>query len=169
MEQRPVIRAAETFEAFYRREYRPVLGLAIVLSGDRSVAEEVAQDAFLVALHDWDRVGMMENPSAWVRRVVANRSVSWFRRRAAQARALVRMGPPPAAAPGLDVEAGLELWREVRRLPRRQAQAIALMYLNGFARRDVAAVLGCSEETVKTHLDRARKTLAERLGEGGEV
>jgi RNA polymerase sigma-70 factor (ECF subfamily) len=169
VEVRPVVRAAEDFEGFYRREYRPVLGLAIVLSGNRSVAEELTQDAFLVALREWDRVARMENPEAWVRRVVANSAVSWLRRAAAHTRAVLRLGAAYEVRAGLDVEAGLDLWREVRRLPRRQAQTIALVYLDGLARRDVAEVLGCSEETVKTHLDRARATLSERLGHGGET
>jgi len=110
----------------------------------------------------------MDNPGAWVRTVVANSSVSWFRRAGAQARALLRLGSTPADCPGLDVEAGLDLWREVRRLPRRQAQAVALVYLDGLSRREVAAVLGCSEETVKTHLSRAKETLAQRLEMGGD-
>lgn len=169
VDDRPSVRVAESFGGFYRREYRPVLGLAIVLSGNRSVAEELTQDAFLVTLREWDRVSRMENPSAWVRRVVANSSVSRWRRAAAHARALLRLGATGGNdPPGLDIEARLDLWREVRRLPRRQAQAIALVYLDGLARRDVAEVLGCSEETVKTHLSRARTTLSERLGDGGE-
>ena len=99
-----------------------------------------------------------------MRTVVANNSVSWFRRAGAQAKALVRLGSTAADLPRLDVEAGLDLWREVRRLPRRQAQAVALVYLNGLSRREVAGVLGCSEETIKTHLSRAKRTLATRLG-----
>jgi RNA polymerase sigma-70 factor (ECF subfamily) len=169
VEDLPVVRAAKDFEAFYRREYRPVLGLAIVLSGNRSTADELTQEAFLVTLRDWDRVGRMENPGAWVRRVVANGSLSWFRRGAAQARAMLRLGTSNTDHRELDVEAELDLWREVRQLPRRQAQTVALMYLNGLSRRDVAQVLGCSEETVKTHLDRAKKTLSARLKDGGEL
>ncbi len=165
MDEAPVLRAAEDFAAFFRREYRPVLGLAAVLTGSRSVAEELAQDAFLAALRSWERVAGLDNPGAWVRRVVANRSVSAFRRRVAEAKALLRWGQPDAAAAALDAEAKIDLWREVRRLPGRQAQAVALTYLHDLARREVAEILGCSEETVKTHLERARRTLATRLGE----
>lgn len=167
MEDVPVVRGVESYESFYRREYRPVLGLAIVLSGNRSIAEELAQEAFMVTLREWDRVGRMENPGAWVRRVVANNSVSWFRRAAAQARALFRLGVIHVDQPGLDIEVGLDLWREVRRLPRRQAQTVALVYLNGLSRREAAAALGCSEETIKTHLGRAKQTLSVRLRDGG--
>jgi RNA polymerase sigma factor (sigma-70 family) len=164
----PIVRAREPFEAFYRRQYRQVLGLAIVLSGNRSVAEELAQEAFLVTLRNWHRVAEMDNPEAWVRTVVANSSVSWFRRAGAQARALIRFGSTPDSSPRLDVEAELDLWCEVRRLPRRQAQAVALVYLNGLSRREVADALGCSEQTVKTHLSRAKQTLAERLEMRGD-
>ncbi len=163
MDETPLLRAAEDFEAFFRREYRPVLGLAAVLAGSRTAAEELAQDAFIAALRDWPRIARLDNPGAWVRRVVANRSVSAFRRRLAEAKALLRWGRPAAAVEAVDAEAKIDVWREVRRLPARQAQAVALTYLHDLSRREVAEVLGCSEETVKTHLERARRTLATRL------
>jgi DNA-directed RNA polymerase specialized sigma24 family protein len=85
------------FEAFYRQELHSVIGLAYVLSGSRSGAEDLAQEAFLAALRHWSDVGRYEDPGGWVRRVVANRAVSSFRRRAAEARALAqpdRRRPP---------------------------------------------------------------------------
>lgn len=163
VDELPVVRAVESFEGFFRREYRPVLGLAIVLTGSSSIAEDLAQDAFLAALRQWDRVAGMENPEAWVRRVVANRSVSRFRRVAAETRAVLRVGRSYDDEQELDVEACLDVWVEVRRLPRRQAQVIALTYANGLSRKEVADVLGCSLETVKTHLYRGRRALSRRL------
>jgi DNA-directed RNA polymerase specialized sigma24 family protein len=68
-----------------------VVGLAYALSGSRWGAEDLAQDAFLAAHRDWERIGSYEHPGAWVRRVVANLSVSMFRRRATEARALARV------------------------------------------------------------------------------
>jgi RNA polymerase sigma factor (sigma-70 family) len=150
------------FEAFYRREFRSVLGLAVVLTGSRSAGEDITQDAFTVTYREWERVGGLDNPGAWVRKVVANRSVSAFRRSVAEARALLRFKRQDPEEAAVD---GLEVWDEVRKLPRRQAQVVALTYLNDLPRRDVAAVLGCSEETVKTHLERAKRTLAETLGQ----
>ena len=163
----PVVRAAESFEVFFRREYRAVLGLAVVLSGSVSVAQEITQDAFLATFREWDRVREFENPEAWVRRIVANRSVSRFRRGVVEARALLRLRPTRSEESDFQVDASVDLWREVRRLPRRQAQTIALTYLHDLARQDVAEILGCSEETVKTHLERARRTLADRLTSHG--
>ena len=56
-------------------------GLAYALSGNRSLAEDLAQEAFLAAYRNWPRVSTYEQPGAWVRRIVANLSVSAFRRK----------------------------------------------------------------------------------------
>lgn len=159
----PVVRGLEDFERFFRSEYRGVLGLAIVLSGSRSAGEELTQDAFLVTFRQWERVGRLDNPGAWVRRIVTNRSVSRFRRVAAESRAMFRLNSQTRRESLLELDDGLDVWREVRRLPRRQAQVIALTYLDDLPRRQVAEILDCGEETVKTHLERARRTLANRL------
>ena len=159
-----VIAGAEPFEAFFRREYQPVLGLAFVLCGSHAVAEELTMDAFEAALRDWPRVGGLESPGAWVRKVVSNSSVSRFRRVSAEARARLRLmgGVGPSA---LDGSGDVEVWEAVRRLSRRQAQVVALFYVEGFSRAEVARILGLSEESVKTHLERARRQLEKELGD----
>ena len=120
---------SEPFEEFYEREFLAVVGLAYALSGNRSGAEDLAQEAFLVAHRDWDRVGTYDRSDVWVRRVVSNLAVSVFRRRAVEAKTLARMalGYTPAL-PELSAD-DPEFWRTVRSLPRRQAQVIALHYL----------------------------------------
>ena len=56
-----------------------------------------------------------------------------------------------------------DIWRAVRRLPKRQAQVIALFYLEDLPIEEIAGILDRSVETVRTHLQRGRKTLALRL------
>ena len=80
--QRP---GTETFRAFYRSQYHAVVALAYALTGKAAVAEELAQDAFLVAYRNWGRISGYEVPGAYVRRVVTNMSVSFH---------------PPARRPG---------------------------------------------------------------------
>jgi RNA polymerase sigma factor (sigma-70 family) len=134
------------------------------LSGSRWAAEDLAQDAFMVAHRQWGRIGGYDDPGAWVRRVAANLAVSAVRRRLAEARALVRLAGRPepsyAALPGDDGD----FWRAVRRLPRRQAQVVALLALGDLSTAQVASTLGCSQRTVQVHLQKARATLAMRLG-----
>jgi RNA polymerase sigma-70 factor (sigma-E family) len=155
----------ESFEAFYVRELKAVVGLAYVLSGSGRAAEDLAQSAFLVAYRNWDRVGAYDDPGAWVRKLVSNGSVSRFRRLAAETRALLRLGGGESYAVVDPDPESVAVWEEVRRLPTRQAQVIALRYYDQRSNAETAEILGCSVTTVKTHLQRARETLARRLGE----
>jgi RNA polymerase sigma-70 factor (ECF subfamily) len=156
-----------SFDEFYESQYRPVVRLAAALVGRWDVAEELAQDAF-VALHvRWRRVSEYDSPETWLRRVVVNRSLSALRRRKVEARLLVRL----AAERDRDVHRAAsdrDLWQVVAKLPKRQAQVVALLYVDGLTAIEVAAVLGCNENTVRTHLRRARASLAERLGDTSE-
>jgi RNA polymerase sigma-70 factor (ECF subfamily) len=158
-----VVRPPERFEDFYVKEYSAVVGLAYALSGSRSGAEDLAQEAFLAAYSNWDRIAGYEQPGAWVRRVVANRSVSSFRRRAAEAKALARsalghrMGLPDLGS------SDPEFWNAVRALPRRQSQVVALFYLEDLPIAAVADILDMSPGTVKRHLHNGRLALGRRL------
>jgi RNA polymerase sigma-70 factor (ECF subfamily) len=168
-ERVPIVGVPEPFDGFYRREFRKVVALAYALSGSRSGAEDLAQDAFMAAYRDWDRIGRYEDPGSWVRRVVANRSVSAFRRRVAELRAVARLVGAASTTPTeLDPAAG-DVWTAVRRLPRRQAQVVALRYLEDRSIEDIASILECSAGAVKQHLFRARQTLADHLGEEAEA
>ncbi len=158
----PVVRGPLSFDAFYASEFEAVAGLAYALSGSRLAAEDLAQEAFLAAYRRWDEIGRYESPGGWVRRVVANRSVSVIRRRVVEAKALTRLAEPVHRLPELSPEA-CGVWRAVRRLPDRQAQVIALFYLEDLPLDDIASILDLSVETVRTHLRRARKKLARRL------
>lgn len=158
-----VVTLPEDFDAFYQREFRSVVALAYALSGSRIAAEDLAQEAFIAAHQQWDRVGRYEAPGAWVRRVVSNKSVSLFRKRTSEAKALSRMAVGrQEAIPEMD-EPSDEFWDMVRDLPKRQAQAVALHYLEDRPISEVAEILECSESTAKVHLHKARKTLAKRL------
>jgi RNA polymerase sigma-70 factor, ECF subfamily len=151
-----------SFEDFYRREHRHVLGLAFVLTGNYSVAEDTAQDAFTAAFRNWPSIVAYDSPAAWVRRVTCNRAASVVRRRAREAKALMRLAGRTRTSVELD-EDDEAFWQAVRRLPPRQAQAVALYYLEDYSVRKISEVLDCSEGTVKTHLSRARAAVARHL------
>jgi RNA polymerase sigma-70 factor (ECF subfamily) len=153
------------FASFYQRELRRAIGLAFVLSGSRSGAEDLAQDAFLKAYKQWETVGAYDNPGAWVRRVVSNGSVSRFRRGKAEAKALVSLTGSMYVVPDMSPDA-MATWAAVRKLPKRQAQAIALRYYDRSSIADIARILECPENTVKTHLQRAKQTLEVLLDDG---
>ena len=165
-----VYRLPESFESFYEREYHGLVSLGYALIGSWPAAEDLAQEAFLAAHQDWQRISRYEQPGAWVRRVAANRAVSLRRHQLAEARGLLRLagrrllGADADADRTREAEEAADFWRAVRALPRRQAQAVALFYLEGWPTAEIAGVLGCSDATVRAHLHKGRQTLARRLG-----
>ena len=152
-----------SFSAVFRAEYRGLVAIAWGLTGSRDTAEDMAQEALLSLHRRLERGEQIENPAAYVRRSCSNLSVSWVRRRMAETRALLRIGAPQGSAPESDGE-NEAFWCEVRRLPRRQAQVVALFYGYDMSVADLAATLEISAGTAKTHLHRGRQVLATRLG-----
>jgi RNA polymerase sigma-70 factor, ECF subfamily len=151
-----------SFVEFYETEYRAVLAFAASLCRDRHAAEDLTQDAFIAAERRWGALKQFDRPDLWVRRAVANRSASRWWRLATDARRTGRLAALPwvdGAAPAHDDD----LWRLVRQLPARQAQVIALTYLEDRSLDDVAEVLGIGVETAKTHLQRGKAALARAI------
>jgi RNA polymerase sigma-70 factor (ECF subfamily) len=154
-----VVSLPEDFDAFWRREQVSVTAFAYALTGSRTAAEDLAQEAFAAAAAAWST---LQNPSAWVRRVVSNRAISRWRRQGRETRALSRL------ALQRDTyrisEDDMSFWDAVRRLPRRQAQVVALYYLDDLPVAEIAETLGVAEGTVKATLFRGRAALARALG-----
>ena len=159
---------SDDFDAFFRREYRSLVGLAVVLTGDWAAAEDLAQDALLAAHRKWHELADYDDPGAWVRRVVANRSASVWRRRARELRAMTRLGQRRTdTVPAVDARDD-EFWDAGTALPTRQAQCVALLYLEDRPVAEIAEILDIAAGTVRVHLHEARATLARRLGETDE-
>jgi len=164
----PEVRGGEPFESYVHRDGKRLLGLAYTLCGSRTAADDLVQDALLAAYQNRDVVSRMDNPGAWVRRVLANRSVSVVRRRISEARGLARLALDREVWQLPEVAAESEwIWREVRRLPKRQAQVTALHYYDQLSMSEIAEILEFSKTTVNAHLRRARDTLSRRLNSRG--
>lgn len=153
----------ESFDSYYRRDYRSLLGLAYVFTGSSSQAEDLVQEALTEAHRRWDQVAGYDDPGAWVRRVLLNKSKSRFRRLKSETKALTRVGSRRVETV-LPVDTAPEVWQAVRTLPTKQSHAVALFYWEDRSVSEIADILDCGQETVKTHLKRGRATLAQRLG-----
>lgn len=156
---------AGSFRAFYGANVDRIMALAVALTTDRAAAEDVTQEAFARAYREWERIRTYDHPGAWVRKVAVNLTRSRWRKLRTEARSLARIGPPGAEdAPDLP-PADAAVWRAVRRLPHRQAAAIALHYVDGLPVATIAEMTGVAEGTTKSDLHRGRKRLAELLNE----
>ena len=149
----------DEIEDFCRDRYPKLVGALSLYCGDADVAEELAQEALMRAVRDWRKVEKMDSPEAWVHRVAVNLANSFFRRRAAEARAKKRLGAeaektiPPVRAEDV------ALRQAVAALPRRQKAALVLRYFAGFSVRETAEALACPEGTIKTLTHKAIATL----------
>jgi RNA polymerase sigma factor (sigma-70 family) len=151
-----------SFDQLYRREYVPLLALAVALVGRRETAEDVVQEAMFATAREWPRVQALDKPGAWTRRVVINKSLSWRRRQVVELKALTRLSARPEIDQS-ELEGSTAFWNAVRRLPRQQMIAVALRYVDDLSMNEIGELLGCSEATVRVHLFRARQALEMRL------
>jgi RNA polymerase sigma-70 factor (ECF subfamily) len=160
-------RDSADFDAFYIATVRRVVLYLYAACGDRSEAQDVAQEAFARAWQHWPKLVTYDDPEAWVRSVAWRLMINRWRglRRWLAARA--RMGPPPdmTDSPSPDRVAVVGA---LQRLPEPQRQAIALHYLLDMSVRDIAASVGVPEGTVKARLSRARTALARLLDENDQ-
>jgi RNA polymerase sigma factor (sigma-70 family) len=137
----------------YRSGYVDLVRLAVLVGADRSVAEELVQDAFVAVHRTWDRV---RDPVPYLRRTVVNRCRSWGRRQT-----LERDRRPRPADPALLVAD--ELWDALARLPERQREAIVCRFYLDLPDAEIAAILDCRPATVRTAIHRGLAKLREEV------
>jgi RNA polymerase sigma-70 factor (ECF subfamily) len=153
-----------TFEQFFDEHYDPVRRSLAVAFGDRVLAEELAQDAFVRALASWRRVSRMDRPAGWVY-VVALRS-GRKRRRMTEPRAAVAPVSPDIAEV---IAREMTLGDAIARLPERQRLALVLRFLADMPLADVATAMGCAVGTVKSTLRAALQRLGVEMHEEEEL
>ena len=126
--------------------------LAYLLTGDRAVAEDLVQEAFVRFV---GRLRFLRDPDAfepYLRRTIVNLSKNHFRRRAVERAYLEREGPRiEDVSTDPDVASYDSLRSALMRLPLRQRTAIALRYYEDLPDVTIAEVLGCSQGTVRSN------------------
>jgi RNA polymerase sigma factor (sigma-70 family) len=167
-----------TIEAVWRIEApRLIAGLARMVS-DVGIAEDLAQDALVVALTRWPKTGVPDNPGAWLTTTARNRAIDLLRRRALAERKQEELGHEIAAqgapaAPDLDAKADDDVGDDLLRLVfaachpvlSTEAQvALTLRLLGGLTTSEIARAFLVPRQTIAQRIVRAKHTLAERGG-----
>lgn len=153
--------ADDEFRAFYERLQPRAVAVARRLVHDGGAAEDLAAEAFARAYARWSSVRRHPNPDAWLLRVVGNVSVDHVRRAA-------RRPDPGDHSTRHDPSADdatlrIDLTDAMAHLSGRQQEVVVLRYLADLPEEDVAASLGMSTGSVKTHLHRATAKLRAEL------
>ncbi len=150
----------DDFEAFVVARGDALHRTAVLLCGDRHLAEDLVQTALAQAWRNWDRVS--SSHEGFVRRTMVNTYISWWRRRWNGERPSDRL--PERPGEGSDQDAGMDLWVAVQRLPRRQRAVIVLRYYEDLPDREIADLLGCATGTVRSQVHRALAALSADSG-----
>jgi RNA polymerase sigma-70 factor (sigma-E family) len=175
---------AAAIAALYAEHALGLVRLAVVVTGDRPAAEDIVQDAFLGLYRRWDQLPDMTAPLAYLRVSVMNGCRTALRRRS-------RFGLWPGGGPGGDLdeadqegpggparlaesaEASVLLGEEqrtvaaaLRKLPRRQLEAVVLRYYLDLSIDETAQVMGVSSGTVKSATHRGLAAVGRTLKEG---
>jgi RNA polymerase sigma-70 factor (ECF subfamily) len=151
-----------SFGDVYDAEYKRLVSELFAITGSLAEAEDLVQESFGKALARWDRVGVLDVPVAWVRRVALNAATSrWrsLRYRSDSALPVDRPLRSPPPEPVLDLIAAL------RKLPVVQREAIVLHHLSGLSVSEIAELTQCPESTVKARLQRGRVRLGTLLAD----
>ena len=162
--------AADTraFERLYRLHVDRVFGLCLRMTGNRSEAEDCAQEAFIQA---WHQLGRFRGDSAfgtWLHRIAVNAVLGRVRRsQREQDRIRAAHDIAPAAAAVADTGELRDLAEAVDRLPAGARHVFVLNGIYGYSHEEASDMLGIAVGTSKAQLHRARRLLAQQLGEEG--
>jgi RNA polymerase sigma-70 factor (sigma-E family) len=157
------------FEEFMASRWAGLVRLAFGLTGDRWLAEDLAQTALASAYAAWWRVSRSDDPDAYVRRILINASNRRFRKHrvSEQPGGTDDLPDPEVADPAAGVGERSALLTALAELPPRQRAVVVLRYVEDMTDAQVGALLGCSAGTVRSQAARALAKLraSERLAE----
>ncbi len=149
------------FDQWVAARGQALLRLAYVLTGNATDAEDVVQDALSRALPRWSRISTVEDPDAYVRRMVINAHTSWwrtFRRRESPVAEVLDYSVEP-------LHPDDALWQACRRLPEPLRTSVVLRYYEDLDYAVIADLTGVREGSVRSRVSRGIALLRVELGD----
>ena len=161
--------AVDPLALLHREHYRSLVRLAVIVLGDVGLSEQVVQDAFVRLQLRWGGLRDIDKAPAYLRSAVLNGARSQLRRhkvrdRFAGRRTVHRTVATPEAS-ALEHHEHDRMIAALRRLSNRQREALTLRYYLDLPEVEIAATMGVSPGSVKTHLHRGLANLADVLSE----
>jgi RNA polymerase sigma-70 factor (ECF subfamily) len=154
----------ESFGELYRRHFTVVVGVAYCVLADRHLAEDAAQEAFVVACRELGRLRNAERFASWICTIAKRVALRMARSRKDRC----ELKEIPAVTTTDSEPSQSDLVRQaVMGLPDRAREVVVLHYFTGLSHKEIASSLGLSSEAVHGRLVRARRILADRLSGNG--
>ena len=150
-----------SFEEFYMANFKRVFSALCLVTGNRHEAEEIAQDSFVRVYERWERVGTLEDPTAYLFRVSMNMFRNRYRRVSLGLRRALLLAPT-ATDDLAAVETHDEVVRLLRGLDRNQRAAVLLTAILDYSAEDAGRMLGLRASSVRSLTTRARAQLKQK-------
>jgi RNA polymerase sigma factor (sigma-70 family) len=164
-----------TIEAVWHIESARVIAGLTRLARDVGLAEDLAQEALVVALEQWPQSGVPDNPAAWLTATAKRRAIDIFRRNAVAQRKHEELARELEAleqtSPDLDSTLDNTISDDLLRLvfiachpivPTEARAALALRLLGGLTSDEIARAFLTPEPTIAQRIVRAKRTLADK-------
>jgi RNA polymerase sigma-70 factor (ECF subfamily) len=163
------------FEALYERYFRRLFGFVFKITRRGDLVEEIVQETLLVVWRDATRFDGRSRVSTWILGIAYRRALkvlSGESHRQAREERVASEAPPPAARPEAEArlfarERADAIWRALAELSPEQRAVVDLTFYEGCSYGEIATVVGCPVNTVKTRMFHARRRLRELLPELG--
>ena len=167
--------ARRAIDAVWRIESARLIAALARMTGDVGVAEDLAQDALLVALEQWPEAGVPENPGAWLMATARNRAIDRLRHREMAARKeeelgrearlrsrLAELDPAEAASDEIDDDLLGLIFTACHPVLAPEARvALTLRLVGSLSTAEIARAFLVKEATVAQRIARAKRSLAE--------
>ncbi|MBJ7359104.1 SigE family RNA polymerase sigma factor [Nocardioides sp.] len=163
-----VAQDAPDFDTWVAARGPGLLRLAYTLTGNRTDAEDVVQDALARALPRWSRITRADDVDAYVRRMVVNAHTSWWRRWKRRESPVAELRDSTVDAPGEGFDDSRRLWLACQALPEVQRTAVVLRYYEQLEYAEIAELTGVREGSVRARVSRGIAGLREAMGETDE-
>jgi RNA polymerase sigma factor (sigma-70 family) len=159
----------DLLEETFLRSATPAIRFAYFLCGDRDLAQDLVQEAFVRVAGRSMHIRGVQDIDAYLRKVVVNLYTSSLRRRRVERAWLARRESMPAVAGPDQIAERDAMWRALQELPRRQRAAIILRFYEDLSEQASADALGCSKRALNSLVVRALTTLRTIVIRGEDV
>ncbi|MCL6594004.1 MAG: sigma-70 family RNA polymerase sigma factor [Alicyclobacillus sp.] len=170
----PGAAGADELEQWMQAHGRDVLNVAYAYVRNHHLAQDIAQEVFLRAFVKRATLRQVNSVRTWLLTITVNLCRDLLRSWAHRHLVVVEEMPIAATTPPTEEEAvarleRAELWQAIQALPLPYREVVVLYYLRGLSGREVAEILGTTEDNVRTRLHRARTRLHAWLTAKGEA
>lgn len=164
------INSLKSLENLHKNSYRDLVGFASLFVSNRHIAEELVQDVFTesVARSLSNDKLVFSNPEAFIKQAIVNKSRSFHRRnflKVVKEEKATRDFVASTTTSDFSSERHEQIDHAIERLPSAQRECIILRFYEDMKVSEIATTLNIAEGTVKSHLNRAAKSIKETLGQ----